>query len=104
MGDPTESELRSMVTSSDCTIDFNEFMSSFQRKLIDSDTEEELVEAFKTFDLDENGTISADELKYVMTNMGENLSDNEIEEMIVEGDVDGDGLISYEEFVRMMLK
>lgn len=35
--------------------------------------------------------------------VGEKLSDQEVEEMIREADVDGDGAINYEEFVRMML-
>ncbi|KAI9625338.1 hypothetical protein H4Q26_016361 [Puccinia striiformis f. sp. tritici PST-130] len=35
--------------------------------------------------------------------LGEKLSDQEVEEMIREADVDGDGQFNYEEFVRMML-
>ncbi len=38
-----------------------------------------------------------------MTNLGEKLSDSEVEEMIREADVDGDGQINYEEFVKMMM-
>lgn len=38
-----------------------------------------------------------------MINLGEKLSDEEVEEMIREADIDGDGLVSYEEFVRMMM-
>lgn len=38
-----------------------------------------------------------------MTNLGEKLTDDEVEEMIKEADVDGDGQVNYEEFVRMML-
>ncbi|GAC92887.1 hypothetical protein PHSY_000445 [Pseudozyma hubeiensis SY62] len=38
-----------------------------------------------------------------MTNLGEKLSDNEVDEMIREADVDGDGQINYDEFVKMML-
>ena len=38
----------------------------------DTDTEEELVEAFKVFDRDGNGFISAAELRHVMTNLGKN--------------------------------
>lgn len=36
-----------------------------------------------------------------MTNLGEKLSDNEVDEMIREADVDGDGQINYEEFVNV---
>lgn len=36
-----------------------------------------------------------------MTNLGEKLSDNEVEEMIREADVDGDGQINYSEFVNV---
>ena len=39
----------------------------------DTDTEEELIEAFKVFDRDGNGFISAAELRHVMTNLGERL-------------------------------
>lgn len=39
----------------------------------------------------------------MMTNLGEKLTDEEVEEMIKEADVDGDGQVNYEEFVRMML-
>ena len=68
-----------------------------------ADTEEELIEAFKVFDRDGNGLISAAELRHVMTNLGEKLTDEEVDEMIREADIDGDGHINYEEFVRMMM-
>ena len=55
------------------------------------------------FDKDGNGFISAAELRHVMTNLGEKLTDEEVDEMIREADVDGDGQINYEEFVKMMM-
>ena len=69
----------------------------------DTDTEEELIEAFKVFDRDGNGLISSIELRHVMTQLGEKLTDDEVEEMIKEADNDGDGYINYEEFVKMMM-
>lgn len=49
------------------------------------------------------GFISAQELRHVMTNLGERLTDEEVDEMLREADVDGDGKINYEEFVKLMV-
>ena len=52
-------------------------------------------EAFRVFDRNGDGFISAPELRLVMTNLGEKLTDEEVEEMIKEADLDGDGLVNY---------
>lgn len=97
---PTEAELQDMINEVDAdgngTIDFPEFLTMMARKMRDTDSEEEIREAFKVFDRDNNGYISAAELKHVMTNLGERLSQDEVDEMIREADVDGDGQINYE--------
>lgn len=49
-------------------------------------------------DHDGNGYISADELRAIMSNLGEELSEEEINEIVQEADIDGDGQIDYEEF------
>merc|ERR1712183_21283 len=103
---PTEAELQDMVNEIDAdgdgTIDFPEFLTMMARKMKDTDSEEEIKEAFRVFDKDGNGFISAAELRHVMTNLGEKLTDEEVDEMIREADVDGDGQVNYEEFVTMM--
>jgi len=84
-------------------IDFPSFLSLMAKKMKDGDTEEELIEAFKVFDRDEDGFISAHELRLSMMNLGEKLTDAEVDEMIREADMDGDGQINYDEFVKMMM-
>ena len=66
------------------------------RKMKDTDSDEEIREAFRVFDKDGNGFISAAELRHVMTNLGEKLTDEEVDEMIREADIDGDGQVNYE--------
>jgi len=104
---PTEAELQDMINEVDAdgngTIDFPEFLNLMARKMKDTDSEEELKEAFRVFDKDQNGFISAAELRHVMTNLGEKLTDEEVDEMIREADVDGDGQINYDEFVKVMM-
>lgn len=68
-----------------------------------ANTEEEVREAFRVFDRAGNGIISAAELRHIMTNLGEKLTQEEVDEMIREADIDGDGQINYEEFVTMMM-
>ena len=105
---PTEAELHDMINEVDNdgsgTIDFAEFLSLMSKKMKDADSEEELMEAFKVFDKDGNGFISSVELRHVMTNLGEKLTDDEVDEMIREADVDGDGQVNYDEFVKMMIQ
>ncbi|XP_027714770.1 calmodulin-A-like [Vombatus ursinus] len=104
---PTEAELKNMIgeidTDGNGTIDFPEFLSMMAKKMKDTDSEEEIREAFRVFDKDGNGLVSAAELRHVMTKLGEKLTDDEVDEMIREADVDGDGQVNYEEFVRMLI-
>ena len=60
------------------------------------DSDEEIREYFRVFDKDGNGFISAAELRHVMTTLGEKLTDEEVDEMIREADINGDGQVNYE--------
>ncbi|PHT38976.1 Calmodulin-3 [Capsicum baccatum] len=104
---PTEEELQEMINEVDVdgngTIEFTEFLNLMAKKIKEIDGEEELKEAFKVFDKDQNGYISATELRHVMINLGEKLTDEEVEQMIREADLDGDGQVNFDEFVKMMM-
>ncbi|KAF1898302.1 hypothetical protein Lal_00033068 [Lupinus albus] len=103
---PTEAELKDIINEVDAdgsgTIDFPEFLNLMAKKMKDTDSEEELKEAFRAFDKDQNGFISAAELRQI-TILGEKLTDEEVDKMIREADVDGDGQINYKEFVKVMM-
>ena len=62
----------------------------------DYEGEMEIKEVFRVFDNDGNGLISAAELRLVMSNLGEKLTDEDVDEMIRKTDIDGDGQVNYE--------
>ena len=66
------------------------------RKFLETDLQHELRLAFRVFDSDGDGLISASELRRVMTNLGEVMTDEEVEEMMTSADEDGDGQVNYE--------
>lgn len=104
---PSDEEVRQMIEEVDEdkseTIDFKEFLGLMAKKMKETDAEDELLEAFKVFDRDGNGKISAHELRYVMLSSGEDLTEQDIQEMVMEADIDGDGFIDYQEFVKIMM-
>ena len=63
---------------------------------------QELRQAFRIFDKNKDGYIEAKELKYVTTTLGQVLSNEEIEAFMAEADLDGNGKLDYNEFVKMM--
>ena len=56
---------------------------------------QDIREAFQALDRNGDGFITADELRNVMSKLGENLSDQEVRAMIAEADANGDGRIDY---------
>ena len=86
----------SLSFSGSGSIEFGEFVTLMCNRMKNCNSEEELKEAFKLFDKDGNGVISAEELRHVMTTLGEKLTDEEVDEMIREADADGNGEINYE--------
>jgi len=65
-------------------------------------TDDEIVEAFKAFDLDKNNFVGAAEIRHVLINIGEQVTDEEVDEMIRMVDTDGDGQVSFDEFYSMV--
>ncbi len=60
--------------------------------------------AFRLFDTEGRKQIGFKELKRVAKELGENMTDEELNEMIAEADRDGDGEITEEDFIRIMKK
>merc|ERR1712166_679123 len=93
---PTQAQLQNMIKEVDGdgsgTINFDEFLNLLSRKMNES----------RQSGKEENGSITPAELKQVMFNLGEELSDEDLAEMISEVDLDKDGEINFEEFLKCM--
>ncbi|XP_072356508.1 calcium-binding protein 1-like [Scyliorhinus torazame] len=105
---PTEMELielSQIMTGG--RVDFEDFLELMSPKLLAETADmigmKELRDAFREFDANRDGKISTPELREAMKKlMGEHLPSREIEEILRDVDLNGDGLVDFEEFVRMM--
>ena len=87
------------------TIDFDEFIEMMTAKMSDKDTPEDLRKVFDLFIGDDTADkIELKHLKRVAKELGENMSDDELNEMIVRADTDKDGKVSFDEFYAIMTK
>ena len=104
---PTESQLNQIIgniaKNGSKQIGFDDFVELMEQKNKENDPEIEIINMFQIFNKENNGLISNEELFHIIRTFGETLTDEEIREIITEADVDGDGYINYEEFVRMMM-
>jgi len=103
---PTELEVKKLVNEqkADDRVTFETFLPILQaicnRKSLD--TTEDFVEGLRHFDKDGSGQISTAELRHLLTTLGEKLSDEEVEQLLV-GHEDSQGNVNYEEFVRTVM-
>mmetsp|Transcript_29443 Transcript_29443/g.26015 ORF Transcript_29443/g.26015 Transcript_29443/m.26015 type:complete len:166 (-) Transcript_29443:63-560(-) len=106
--EPKKEDIKRMISELDTdgngVIEFGQFLDLMTTKMAERDPRDEMLKAFRLFDEDETGNVSFKNLKRVAKELGENMSDDEIQEMIDEADRDGDGVINEEEFVRIMKK
>eukprot|EP00298_Acanthocystis_sp_HF-20_P008584 c17766_g3_i1.p1 GENE.c17766_g3_i1~~c17766_g3_i1.p1 ORF type:complete len:154 (-),score=63.71 c17766_g3_i1:176-637(-) len=105
--EPKKEEIKTMMADLEKDgqgIPFSTFLDVMTAKMSDRDTKEEILKAFKLFDDDETGKISFKNLKRVAKELGENITDEELQEMIDEADRDGDGEINQQEFLQIMKK
>lgn len=88
----------------DAKIDFGEFLDLMTAKMSDNDSKDDIRKVFKLFDEEGNGFLSVIDLHRVAKELGENMDENELKEMIDRADSDGDGKVSFDDFYQVMTK
>lgn len=105
---PTEDQVKEYASKIDPDQDgqfqFDEFVVFLSKIWIDRDWELDIREAFQIFDDDDSGFVSSAELSHVLANLGERLTEKEIENIFAEGDKNADGQLDMEEFVQLLAK
>ena len=91
-------------TDSDGSISIDEFVGFCKGIAGESEGDgiDDLREAFKLYDLNNNGLISATELQQILSRLGESYTVENCANMIKSADTDGDGCVDFEEFKKMM--
>ncbi|CAG59217.1 uncharacterized protein GVI51_F07051 [Nakaseomyces glabratus] len=65
---------------------------------------EDFVKAFQVFDKDNTGKVSVGDLRYMLTGLGEKLTDEEVDELLKGIEVDSEGQIDYKKFIEDVLR
>ncbi|XP_067856740.1 troponin C, skeletal muscle-like [Heptranchias perlo] len=106
---PTREELDAIIEEVDedasGTIDFEEFLVMMVRQLKEEakgKSEEELAEFFRVFDHNCDGFIDRDELRDILLASGEQVTDEEVDELLKDGDKNNDGKLDFDEWLKMM--
>ena len=102
----SEAELQDYVNEVDINengdIGVEAFLDIIENIQKENDTEEELQEVFKIFDKNNTKLITTENVYDVFSKIDENIKKEEIYQMFKECDLDNDGYLNYEEFIRMI--
>ena len=79
-------------------------MSSSPQKQLSELTIGDYRDAFKTFDLDEDGYLSLKEVSDLLMSLGMPVSEDELREMTNEVDIEGNGTVDFKEFIQLMAR
>ncbi|XP_049818574.1 uncharacterized protein LOC109604624 [Aethina tumida] len=101
---PSEKELAEIVKSYSAgdTIYFPQFLRIMATRITNQDWMEDAREVFKQFDINQTGFIQAAQLRYILLNLGEKMTEEEVAEVLREADIDQDGQINYEDFIASL--
>ncbi|XP_059090231.1 neo-calmodulin-like isoform X1 [Tigriopus californicus] len=103
---PTDSQVHDMINEIDVdgsgVVEFEEFVKFITRLMKNIDPENEVREAYRRFDPDNEGVIRVEELRFVLSNLPVKLSKAEIEEMILAANPHRDGQITFSDFRRLI--
>ncbi len=103
---PSQQELEMAIQSSGDNsnlINFEKFIDLYEKLINNQDSEEDIINELKKLDKTGNGTITVNDLKNLLTNFGDVLTKEEIDDIIQESKADKSGNINIENFAKILL-
>ena len=104
---PNEQQLQMIINglekNKNIYISFEKFLVILEQILQNQDSEEDIINKLKNLDKLNNGIISEIDLRQLMTNYKNALSPEEIEAILQEAQVDENGYINIENFVKILI-
>ena len=104
--EPKKEEIRSMLAEVDGgkngKLSYEEFVKLIAMKVSERDTSQDLVKSFRLFDERGKGRLNFETLLNVARDLGEELTEEQVQEMIDEADLNEDGDVDEEEFLKML--
>merc|ERR1712196_35018 len=85
-------------------IEFLEFLEMMTATLSAKNSRAEIEKVFKLFDSDRTGEITLDNMKRVASELGEDVSPQDLSEIVNRGDMDKDGAFTLDDFYAVMTK
>ena len=85
-------------------IEFGEFLDIMTARLNEKTSRDDINRVFNLFDKDRNGDLEVDDLTRVCKDVGEDVSAEDIREIIQRADLDGDGVVNMEDFYNVITK
>lgn len=83
-------------------IDFNGFLICYGKSLQEEQDERDLRDAFRVLDKNKRGEIDVEDLRWILQELGDDLTEEEIDDMIRDTDTDGSGFVDFDEFYKLM--
>ncbi|XP_008267062.1 calmodulin-like protein 4 isoform X2 [Oryctolagus cuniculus] len=84
----------------DGELEFSTFLTMMHTQIKQEDPKKEILLALLMADKEKKGYIMASELRSKLTTLGEKLTHREVDELFKEADIEPNGQVKYDEFIR----
>lgn len=99
---PSDKELDDMIKMAPGPINFTMFLTMFGEKLMGTDPEDVIKNAFQCFDDNGDGKINEEYLRELLTTMGDRFTDDQVDQLFHDAPISSNGDFKYVEFTKQL--